>query len=244
MAVTGTALWGEDHPQLGQRAVQSLDEGCAVGLSAGRLPKSYGHLDPNEDAILALADGDRRLLAVADGHNGANAARAALEGILDVAQRGLAGQKPDDLVSALLRAGADAVTTHIAGCAPPRDESRCALSIAVVADGRVLAATWGDTTVARVRPGKRAGVQELTGSTGFLGPNPKLPRVSKGRHRPGDAVVVCSDGITDFLGTRWREQLQESVERSSSAAGAVRELMERACLGGAGDHLSVGVYLT
>jgi serine phosphatase RsbU (regulator of sigma subunit) len=107
----------------------------------------------------------------------------------------------------------------------------------------VLAATWGDTTVIRVRPGKRAGVRELTGSTGFLGPNPKLPPVGTEKHKPGDAVIVCSDGITDFLGSRWREQLQESVERSRSATGVVGDLMERACLGGAGDHLSVGVHL-
>jgi serine/threonine protein phosphatase PrpC len=108
----------------------------------------------------------------------------------------------------------------------------------------VLAATWGDTTAARVRTAKRNGVKQLTAPTAFLGPDATLPPIATGKVKPGDAVIVCSDGITDFLGGRWREQLLDSVRQGQQAADVARDLIERAALGGAGDHLSVAVHLT
>jgi serine/threonine protein phosphatase PrpC len=244
MTVARTALWGEDHPELGQHAIETLGDDSAIGLSAGRLPKAYWHRDRNEDAALAVAAGDRRLLAVADGHNGANAARVALTAIADAAADSLDSKKPGDALAVLLRVAADAVTAHLAAVGPPRDESRCALSLALVAEGRVLAATWGDTTAARVRTAKRNGVKQLTAPTAFLGPDATLPPIATGKVKPGDAVIVCSDGITDFLGGRWREQLLDSVRQGQEAADVARDLIERAALGGAGDHLSVAVHLT
>jgi hypothetical protein len=74
-------LLGADHPSLGSVAVTGAAGQAVVALTAGMHPKPYPHLDPNEDAILA-AVGDRcRLLAVADGHNGFDAAAGAIRGL-------------------------------------------------------------------------------------------------------------------------------------------------------------------
>jgi hypothetical protein len=70
-------LRGADHPDLGEREVLALDAEHAIGISAGRLPKSYWHLDPNEDAALLSVSPTWALLAVADGHHGADASHAA-----------------------------------------------------------------------------------------------------------------------------------------------------------------------
>ncbi len=76
--VSQAALWGDEHTELGEMAVAPLRPSAAVALSRGKFPKGYPHLDPNEDAVLAATDGVTWLLAVADGHNGFDAARAAV----------------------------------------------------------------------------------------------------------------------------------------------------------------------
>jgi serine/threonine protein phosphatase PrpC len=236
------ALWGADHPDLGATAVEALDARTAIGLSAGRLPKSYWHLDPNEDAVLAMADGERRLLAVADGHNGADASHAALEAISAAAAGGLDG-KAAAVLDGMAEAAAAGVRDRLAGGSTEREDSRTALTIAVIADGRVVAATWGDTTAVAIRRGRRTSLRPIADHGAFLGPRWSPPAISAEKVGSGDAVVLCSDGVRDYLGSRWREQIVESVTRREGARGVAEDLIERAALGGAGDHCAAAVAL-
>jgi hypothetical protein len=63
--------------------VSVISEGsAAISLSQGGYKKRYSHTDPNEDAA-AFALGEAGvLLAVADGHNGCNAAEATLDELM------------------------------------------------------------------------------------------------------------------------------------------------------------------
>ncbi|MFH1330493.1 MAG: hypothetical protein ABIJ48_07590, partial [Actinomycetota bacterium] len=75
------ALWGTDHETLGEIALEEVTPSLVAALSRGRYPKGYPHLDPNEDGALAASDGTAAVLAVVDGHNGFDAARAALQAV-------------------------------------------------------------------------------------------------------------------------------------------------------------------
>src|SRR4030065_278031 len=74
------ALWGPDHETLGEVEVREVTASLAMALSRGKFPKGYPHVDLNEDGALAATNGPAAVLAVADGHNGLDAARAAREG--------------------------------------------------------------------------------------------------------------------------------------------------------------------
>ena len=76
-------LRGPDHETLGEIALEEIAPSLALALSRGRFPKGYPHLDPNEDGALAATDGATAVLAVVDGHNGFEAASAALQAVAD-----------------------------------------------------------------------------------------------------------------------------------------------------------------
>jgi serine/threonine protein phosphatase PrpC len=237
----GVVLWGDDHPTLGETAVVSLNDRCAIGLSAGRLPKPYWHLDPNEDNALALGTVSLRLLAVADGHNGIDAARAAVSGIRDAAPTMVASTaRPPELLTQLIDRAAKAVTTAAANADSARSDSATALSIAVLNGDRLHAATFGDTVIARVRGSK---AKRVTGESPFLGPTGTRPSLGSVRVRRGDLVVLTSDGVTDFLGSRPLERLGAALQGIEEPADGVRRLLELAMAGGAGDHLGVALAI-
>ncbi|MEA3502778.1 MAG: hypothetical protein U9R47_08390, partial [Actinomycetota bacterium] len=71
-------LLGSDHTELGEVEIAELSPHVAVGISRGRFPKGYAHVDPNEDAVFAATDGTTAIIAVADGHHGFDAAEAAI----------------------------------------------------------------------------------------------------------------------------------------------------------------------
>ena len=73
-------LLGEDHTELEEVAITEVTPNLAIGISRGRFPKGYPHVDPNEDAVYAATDGTTTVLVVADGHQGFDAARAAIDG--------------------------------------------------------------------------------------------------------------------------------------------------------------------
>jgi PPM family protein phosphatase len=238
--VQSVTLLGADHPDLGELAVEVLDGACAIGLSAGRLPKDYWHLDPNEDAVLAARGEDGVLLAVADGHNGADASHAAVAALQEWADA-LLGAPHRQAEDALARALVDVeggLAAHLAGLEEPREASRTALTVALLRAGRLFAATYGDTSGYRVRGGK---ARALTGTSPFLGSHRVMPSHGSTRVRSGDRIVLCSDGVTDFLGTRAAEQVGRSAEDAPDARSLVDELLQLAWNGGAGDHLSAAV---
>lgn len=230
------ALLGDEHPDLGSVAVETLSAETAIALSAGRLPKSYWHLDPNEDGALAIDGGACRVLAVADGHNGFDAAFAALNGISEAVGNEVEVTSARRLLVRCLDAAHAAVSTAIDDLGDHRRaSSRAALSVAVIGPGEVSASTYGDTIVTRVR-GRRL-KRLATGDGPFLGPDSRRSGVTTAALKEGDVVILASDGVTDFLGRTWRQRFVEAAE-SREPRRVVQHLVELACAGGAGDHLS------
>jgi hypothetical protein len=76
-------LLGSGHENLGEFEIEEVSSHIAIGISRGRFPKAYAHIDPNEDAVSAATDDTTTVLAVADGHNGFDAARTAILAIAD-----------------------------------------------------------------------------------------------------------------------------------------------------------------
>jgi serine/threonine protein phosphatase PrpC len=237
------ALWGDEHTELGEIAVAALPPRAAVALSRGRFPKGYPHLDPNEDAVLAATNGSAWLLAVADGHNGFDAARAALTALQSTAPATLtrsATEPEPALRDALVMAGA-AVTESLTDVAEDRSASATALSVAIISGDRLTAATLGDTTAVLIRDGR---ARRIGSSTGFLGPGADLSaaRFDRADLHPGDTVVVASDGLFDFLGRSPDRALARLAARpGESPAGLARAAVEQACAGGAGDNIAVAL---
>ncbi len=239
-ALARAILNGNEHTTLGEVAVHVLSESTAIGLSAGALPKSYWHMDPNEDATMAAVGDDGALLAVADGHNGADVAMAAVGAMQDQAETLLgcpAAQAERELTAALVRVE-EAIGVLLAHRRAPRSLSRAALSVALIRGERLITATYGDTAVVRVRAGR---AKAFSAGDGFLGAAGALPAHATARLREGDLVVVCSDGVTDFIGQDWPAAIAAAAEDQPDAESVVRALLERAFEGGAGDHLAVAV---
>lgn len=238
-AVPHVALWGDDVSVLGTVEVAPLDAATAVALSRGKLPKPYAHLDPNEDAVLAAGSQGATLLAVADGHSGFDAARAAIAGVsdrlavLDVS----VVTEPEAVVGALLVAARERVRRALADAAAPRHESRTTLALALVTPGWVHAATWGDSMVMRVR---RRRARAVGSASEFLGPTAQPPRVVSQRLREGEFVVVCSDGVLDYV-EDWPKRVPQVLTSSAGAEQAAHGLVEAAWAGGAGDHVAVAL---
>lgn len=238
-AVQHVALWGADHPELGRVTVEALTPSSAVALSAGRLPKPYAHLDANEDAVLAAQGPAGTLLAVADGHSGFDAAQAAIAAIqqrVDV----LVGRDsdPTDVVQALLVAARQGVRDGLAGTVDERRQSRTALSVALLGGDDLVIGGWGDTQVVRVR-GRRAKV--LSGDGPFLDGTALVAGASRTRLKGGDTVIVCSDGLRDYLVGGWPDGVTGVLRADPEPAAAVQSLVETAWAGGAGDHIAVGL---
>lgn len=233
-------LYGDDHPSLDELATACLDETTAIALSRGRYPKVDPHPDPNEDGAVAAAGPAGWLLAVADGHLGFDAARAALEVIADGAGTLLAGPPKPLRLHALCEDAAAAAEDAAARASEPREASDTALSVVTVSGSWMLVASYGDTVVARLR-GRRSKV--LTHPEAFLRLAVDPPRVTRVRLRRGDRVVVVSDGVVDFLGQDWPARLARLTRDESDPVRAVRALPSAAMDGGAGDHLAAALLI-
>ena len=238
-AVPHVSLWGSDHPDLGRLAVEMLTPPTAVALSAGRLPKPYAHLDANEDAVLAAAGPAGTLLAVADGHSGFDAARAAVSAIrerVDV----LAGNhdEPTAVVEALLLAARRGVRQWLADATDERRQSRTALSVALITGDALVTGGWGDTQIVRVR-GRRARV--VSQDAPFLDGTAPLADASRSRLKSGDWVMACSDGLRDYFVGGWPDGVAGLLRGSPDPTVAAQRLVESAWTGGAGDHISVAL---
>jgi len=237
------ALWGDAHTELGEIAVAGLLPHAAVALSRGKFPKGYPHLDPNEDAVLAATDGANWLLAVADGHNGFDAARAALTALQSTTEATLADSATDPetaLRTALALAGA-AVTDALTDVEEGRSGSATALTVAIVAAGRLTAVTMGDTAAVLIRNGR---ARRIGSPTRFLGPgaDPATADLEQADIQPGDTVVVASDGLLDFLGRSPIRVLARLAARyPDDPVDLAGRAIERAFAGGAGDNIAVAL---
>lgn len=234
------ALYGDDHPELDDVATAELADGAAITLSRGRYHKVDDHPDANEDGVVAAVGPAGWLLAVADGHHGFDAARAALRTVADGAESLLAHDPKPDGVRQLCDAVMDAAAKAAERAVGPRQGSDAAFSLVVVAGSRLLVANYGDTAVARLR-GSRAKV--LTEPQPFLRLAFEPPPPRRVRLRAGDRVVAASDGITDFLGREWPTRMAQLTESAADPLQAVRALPAAAMDGGAGDHLAAALLV-
>ncbi len=238
-ALRHVVLWGADHPDLGELAVEELPPVTAVALSAGRLPKPYAHLDDNEDAVLAAEGPAGTLLVAADGHSGFDAAAAAVAAIaqrLDVLAR--VGVDPTCIVDQLLASAQQGVVEALREAAEQRALSRTALSVALVTPTEATLGGWGDTQVLRVR-GRRTKV--LSPDSDFLDAGAPPAGAKRVKLKGGDVVLVCSDGLRDYLEGGWPSGVPPVVNASEDPRSAAQALIEAAFSGGAGDHLSVAL---
>jgi len=232
-------LYGVDHTELGAVASGEVGGRAGFALSRGKFPNGYSYVDPNEDALLVASDGEAWLLAVADGHGGIGASHAAVEALVEAAPTLLSLTDP-------LRAAAEALAVAHAAVLPVERTpgeypSRTALTVAAVAGGGAAVAGAGDTTAFLVADDR---ARRLLERTPFLGPGvparvlaPPVPvRLGAGR------LVVCSDGLVDFLGRRPEEALVPAVAAGGPEAAATGA-MEAAFRGAAGDNVAVVVLV-
>jgi serine/threonine protein phosphatase PrpC len=233
------ALLGADHPDLGSVAVRRIDAEAVVALSAGRYPKPYPHLDANEDAALAAIGERCRLLAVADGHNGFDAAAGAIRGLQDALGRlDSAAADPAAAIAACARAAVRGVREALRGVAGPRRGSRTALTVALIVPGGAHIRQWGDTAGLRLRDGR---ARLLAPPAPFLSVRGEEPAGAEVRVRPDDLLVAASDGLTTYLGHDWTERVADVVSAPKDLEDAARGLVDAAFRGGAGDHVAVGL---
>ncbi|MBM3696720.1 MAG: hypothetical protein FJW79_12470 [Actinobacteria bacterium] len=235
------ALWGSEHEVLGEVALESLGPDLVAALSRGRFPKGYRHLDLNEDGALAATDGRSTVMAVVDGHQGFDAARAALQAVTRCVPLllGSATGAHEPAVRHCLAEASRAVVDELSRLEGERRAGGAALSVALVGPGRVTVGSAGDC-VAVVLRGSRARVVGRPGP--FLGDRPISGKglVAHASLRTGGQLLLATDGVTEFLGRGWRRRVAELAEGAAPADLAGR-LMEAAFRGGAGDNIAVVV---
>lgn len=224
--------------ELGEIAALSLGDDCAIALSRGRHPKGYAYLDPNEDAVGAAVDRETWLLAVVDGHWGFEAAQAALSAVM--ANSGpMSETDPHEVIAERFNSAAVAVAQAIDAAEGRRRDSRTTLTVAIVRGIEVSSATLGDSVAVLVTDDQ---IRQLRpASAGFLGPGTEVSRISVEtvEASPGDVVVVCTDGLTAFLGRGWADELAELVREQTDPQQMVTSAIEAAFAGGAGDNIAV-----
>lgn len=74
------ALVGRQHADIGDLAT-AAEGSAAIALSCGGAAKTYGHTEPNEDAVCFARGSGGVLLAVADGHHGSSGSEAVIDHI-------------------------------------------------------------------------------------------------------------------------------------------------------------------
>lgn len=231
-------LLGRDVTELDDIVSTQHTDRVGLALSRGREEKAYWHLDPNEDGVLAAQGLAGTLLAVVDGHTGADAAEAALAGVASTCPSlDDCWSAPEVVVQWAVDAAREAVAERLATATGLRRGSRTALSIALVSGRAVYTASYGDTSVLRVR-GRR--VRPLHRPTAFLGPRSPAARVRRTPLWAWDRLVLASDGLTEFLGADLERRVSAAAGLKDPAAAALR-LVDDACARGAGDNVAVAV---
>ena len=236
VAPTSLQLRGTECTALDE--VRSCGHGpVGIAMSCGRLPKPHPSLDPNEDAATAVVGSRGVVAAVCDGHRGADAALTVLDVVLGrgpmLVDRPLAD--PGGALRSTFEEARTALGARLAGAEGPRRASRTAVTVAVVTGGRCTVATVGDTAAWLQR---RHRLVRFRGSDDFLGPEQVRPVVGSRPVRPGDRLVLASDGLEHFT----RPATILAGLRSTTggpAEEAARALVRAALLGGAGDNVTV-----
>jgi serine/threonine protein phosphatase PrpC len=251
-----SVLWGRDHTELREAAVEAAGPGVAIGLTRGRFPKGYAHVEPNEDVVAAAVGSRATLLVVADGHHGCAAAEVAVETVLD---RLGADPPPEGLAPeawiALFAAAAEAVGWRPGGGdleGRPEQDSRTTMTVAIAADGRVHWASLGDSvayTITGIRAGGRAGGRARALNRPrhrFLGARTTAADLRRDLDtgtktlRRGGWVALATDGLTEFVRPT-EDALARAVVLPGGPTDAVGHLLDLAGRAGAGDNVAVAI---
>ena len=192
--------------------VAVVSEGsAAISLSQGGFKKRYPHTDPNEDAA-AFALGEAGiLLAVADGHNGCDAAESAIDelmlraGALLTRNRNTVDGWWQEIALETIGAIQTALASRVAQ--EMRGHSRTTLALALVLPGEGLLAfaSLGDSHIFRVRPKEAVDLGiHPEGLRCFLGnPADDLDTLAKSSVVGVEslantrAVILATDGISE-----------------------------------------------
>lgn len=165
-------------------------------LSASRLAKGRADI-PNEDAVLAVDQGTRTLLAVADSHFGHLASHVLLERLAE--RLGGGAELPFSAASLV-----ELLASCVGGDRPGEDESETTLLVAVVdrEQGQGIGVSFGDSSLfvvsledppRRVSPRNRAYVSPY--DPGSFAPG--RGSLFDWSFRPGDLVVAFTDGVDE-----------------------------------------------
>jgi serine/threonine protein phosphatase PrpC len=208
-APTIATLWGSESQIIGGVSVIA-EASAAISLSQGGSKKLYPHTDPNEDAA-AFALGEAGvLLAVADGHNGCDAAKSAIDELMLRAGALLTrnGSTDDEWKNDALET-IGAIQTALVSRVEQgvRGHSRTTLALALVlpSEGLLAFASVGDSHIFRVCPNEVVDLgAHSEGLRCFLG-NPAndlgtLANKSVVGVEPlanTRAVVLATDGISE-----------------------------------------------
>ncbi len=232
-----SAVWllGRDYPSLGPVALVAHPRGGALGISRGRLPKPYPHVEPNEDAALLVHTERGVLLGVVDGFNGADAALLTIEAVREAA---------DDLVVAEPKAFDEAIGLLLERMLPQiRAVAPANTTLVVMAlyGSSVHVASFGDSVAYRA---SRA--DPIIPPESFW-----LARDTQGglevgahtehfRREAGERLAVVSDGVTNFVPDPG--QISGWLEKAPTDRAAARLVLEEALAGGAGDNVAVVTF--
>ena len=221
--------------------MEVLPPNIALAISRGKFPKGYPGVDPNEDGVMAATDDSTAMLAVADGHSGIEASRAAIA-VLESSAVSLlpsAGYDPERALTEAFGLARDSIAEALKGHAEPRRSSRTALTVCFVTERWVTAGSLGDTAAVH-RSGSQGSI--VGGSGPFLGPDADLAHmtIETVPVAGGDQVMVLSDGLHAFLGKEWLRRLVDLAEGARSPAAFVQAAVTAAFDGGAGDNVAIG----
>lgn len=222
-------LFGRDHTELGKLAVIEITPRLAIGISRGRFPKGYAHVDPNEDAVFAATDGETTVLAVADGHNGVDASHQTIEAIASTASETI--NSPGGLLDRLVRAAVESFTDL------GDERCRTALTVCVLDHTGVSAVTFGDTGV--IVAGRRHS-RVYQGSSPFLGQQTGKPERLDLEQENSIALGVATDGVFGFMPKSVQGHHQPA--RAEIAQEYVERVIDLAFKGGAGDNIAVAAH--
>jgi PPM family protein phosphatase len=207
----------------------------------------------NEDGL--LVDVDRHLLVVADGMGGHPAGDVASQLAIDAVNDGLdpaalddGSRRPEALREAVTRAHEAII--RAAEDDPSRAGMGTTLVVAHVDEGGELVtlAHVGDSRAYLLRDGElRPLTYDHASHGGFghrrltqaLGASPRVdPEVSEVPVRPGDRLLLCTDGLTDELR---EEEIVQLAEPPRAPDEAVQALVEAALEAGGDDNITVVV---
>jgi serine/threonine protein phosphatase PrpC len=242
-------LNGREHPRLGGVAVRSAAATLAVGMTAGAMSKFIPPTDPNEDAGAVVHGSRADLLVVADAHFGSEASEIAVGHVLAALgdDPPPADLSPADLVALVFGAGV-AIQQWAVEPACPNPDSATTLALALVTEHVAQWASFGDSCVIVTAgdEGRRLDTPERA----YLGQAFEVEEIEKllthGHYerRPGDCVVIGTDGLADAIEPGWSTMaslVSAYVERSYGGVAIVESLIDLALQRESADAVTVAV---